>query len=779
LEKIDEDKFFADYGIDSILSVMLVKKLEMQLGRKIEPVVLINHPTLRALSDHLTGLPVLAGFQTTGSESVVLGTESLQSASASAQNKTTPFRMGPSYVRRIKASLERNGDLDAKIQILEQTLDRSSSSFWSLSLLAYFQSRGLLANTQTMSKDQLRSAMGISSGYEYLFEALLRVLSKNELITVDTDQISLTDKGRSSETQRCLESLPARRELLARTTPEMEPLADLFECCLNSLSEILSGRLDPSKLLCADENRALLKSVYQGENRLSAIINAVVSKGLEGFGERLRNGKHKKVRVLELGPGTLSGTSSLFDSLREYTSGIDHYFTGVSEVLAEMKVALGAQESPFVSFHAIDLKDVERVARRQKFDIVWLQLPLQASDHLEQCVQLAGQVVRKDGVVLLSDLSEADPLTFTLGLMDPSWTFGLSLATQDRSPREALDNALHLFKEAGMAPSEVLGRWLISGRSRAQKSPVFVLNLPKKLVRLPRIPLSEGLTKQTLLTSGQRTVEYVTCGHGEPVIFLTAMAFVSSIWRNQIDAFGERYQLILPHLPGHGGSTFNGESFTFEDLADDLVEILDQRGIASAHLVGWCMAGNIGQLLAARYPDRLRSLTLICTTPTDAGARGLDADDLAVYSDNPLMSYELEFQNIYRESFYDNPVIEDYLALIRQSHTRIESEAVLYYISNLFSFDALGVLKDIHVPTLVMAGKWDIAFPPDQVKLLQHGIQGAKYYEFTQSGHMPFLNESETFNKVFEGFIKGVVMATDLDHTEKKARPQSLEAPCF
>ena len=779
LEKIDEDKLFADYGIDSILSVMLVKKLEEQLGRKIEPVALINHPTLRALSDYLAGLSVSAGTQTAELGSVAPGIESLQSADAQVQSEAARFRMGPSYVRRIKASLERNGDLDAKIQILEQTLDRSSSSFWSLSILAYFQSIGLLINTQAMTRDQLRGAMGVSPSYEYLFEALLRVLSKNELITVDTDRVNLTDKGRSSETQRCLESLPARRELLARTTPEMESLADLFECCLSSLNEILSRRLDPAALLCSDENRTLLNNVYQGENRLSAIVNAVVSKGLEGFGERLRSGGSRKVRVLELGPSTLSGTSSLFDSLRECSNGIDHYFTGVSGVLAEMKVALGAQESPFVNFHAIDLEDVERVASRRKFDIVWLQLPLQASDHLEQCVQLAGQVVRKNGIVLLSDLAEADPLAFTLGLMDPSWTFGVSLATEDRSPREAVDNTLRILKEAGMAPSEVLGRWLISGSSQSQNSPIFALNLPDKIAQLPRMPMSEGLIKHTLLTSGQRTVEYSTCGQGEPVIFLTAMAFVSSIWRNQIEAFGERYQLILPHLPGHGGSTFNGESFTFEDLADDLVDILDQLGIESAHLVGWCMAGNIGQLLAARYPNRLRSLTLICTTPTDAGARGLDGDDLAVYSDNPLMSYELEFQNIYRESFYDNPVIEDYLALIRHSHTRIESEAVLYYVSNLFSFDALGVLKDIHVPTLVMSGKWDIAFPPDQVKLLQDGIQGAKYFEFTQSGHMPFLNESETFNKVFEEFIKSVVMTAHSDHSEEKAGHRSLGSPCF
>jgi 3-oxoadipate enol-lactonase len=560
--------------------------------------------------------------------------------------------------------------------------------------------------------------------------------------------------------------LTARRGMLARTTPELESYAQLFERCLHSMEDILSGRMDPASLLCSATNKPVFEAIYRGENRLSAVVNAVVSKGLDVLGENVRKEQRKNIRVLELGPGTLSDTRSIFDTLLEYSCEIDYYFSGQAGLFSELKLSSEANDSPFINFHAIALEDVEGVADDQKFDIVRLRLPLLASDHLERCVRLAAKVMRKEGVLLLSDLAEADLLTFTLGMMDPGWIFGVSSASVVRSPQEAVENATRILTQAGLVPSEVMGRWLISCGLTDQDSTAFALNLATKVDQQPPIHRLVIPTKHTLLTRGQRLVEYAMCGHGEPVILLTAMAFESSIWQQQIDAFADRYQLILPHLPGHGGSIFNGKSFTFEDLADDLIDIMDQLDIESAHLVGWCMAGNIGQLLAVRNPRRLRSLTLVCTTPTDARTRGLGGDDLAVYSESPLFAYEIEFQNIYGELYYDNRMVEGYLAHISQSHAVVDSEAVLYYVSNLFDFDALGILNDIRMPTLVISGKWDIAFPPDQVKLLHNGIPNSKYYEFSQSGHMPFLNEAEAFNRVFEEFIMNTVQIEDAEKRE-------------
>ncbi|HJQ96659.1 MAG TPA: alpha/beta hydrolase, partial [Candidatus Polarisedimenticolaceae bacterium] len=55
--------------------------------------------------------------------------------------------------------------------------------------------------------------------------------------------------------------------------------------------------------------------------------------------------------------------------------------------------------------------------------------------------------------------------------------------------------------------------------------------------------------------------------------------------------------------------------YDLEDLAEDAVGVLEALGIASAHVVGASSGGMIGQLVAIRYPKRVRSLSLLISTP--------------------------------------------------------------------------------------------------------------------------------------------------------------------
>ena len=66
-----------------------------------------------------------------------------------------------------------------------------------------------------------------------------------------------------------------------------------------------------------------------------------------------------------------------------------------------------------------------------------------------------------------------------------------------------------------------------------------------------------------------------------------------------------------------GGDT-SSASYTLDDMADDAVGLLDALGLSSAHVVGASLGGMIAQTIAARHPDRVRSLTSIMSTPSPA-----------------------------------------------------------------------------------------------------------------------------------------------------------------
>ena len=62
------------------------------------------------------------------------------------------------------------------------------------------------------------------------------------------------------------------------------------------------------------------------------------------------------------------------------------------------------------------------------------------------------------------------------------------------------------------------------------------------------------------------------------------------------------------------GGDHRSLAYTLEDMADDAVAVLDAAGVASAHVAGISLGGMIAQLLATRYPDRVRSLASIMST---------------------------------------------------------------------------------------------------------------------------------------------------------------------
>lgn len=88
----------------------------------------------------------------------------------------------------------------------------------------------------------------------------------------------------------------------------------------------------------------------------------------------------------------------------------------------------------------------------------------------------------------------------------------------------------------------------------------------------------------------------------------------SRFWYRWIPYLSRFYKVVRPDARGLGLSSADFDlrsGFTFETLTDDLVAIIDNLGVESVHFCGESMGGILGVALAALYPDRVRTLTLI------------------------------------------------------------------------------------------------------------------------------------------------------------------------
>lgn len=100
----------------------------------------------------------------------------------------------------------------------------------------------------------------------------------------------------------------------------------------------------------------------------------------------------------------------------------------------------------------------------------------------------------------------------------------------------------------------------------------------------------------------------------ETIFFLHGLTADHSMFDDQIEAFGEEYNLLTWDAPAHGASR-PFETFDFGDTSDYIKQILDKHSVGQVVLVGQSLGGFLAQSFIKRYPDRVRSFVSIDSTP--------------------------------------------------------------------------------------------------------------------------------------------------------------------
>lgn len=105
-------------------------------------------------------------------------------------------------------------------------------------------------------------------------------------------------------------------------------------------------------------------------------------------------------------------------------------------------------------------------------------------------------------------------------------------------------------------------------------------------------------------------VFYEEAGAGVPVILVAGLAADHRHWFRAAPMLAQYCRVIMPDNRGCGQTVYEGP-ITIDDMADDIIAIMDSLGIEKAHLLGWSMGSHIALNAAARYPGRVSTLCLV------------------------------------------------------------------------------------------------------------------------------------------------------------------------
>lgn len=179
--------------------------------------------------------------------------------------------------------------------------------------------------------------------------------------------------------------------------------------------------------------------------------------------------------------------------------------------------------------------------------------------------------------------------------------------------------------------------------------------------------------------------------------------------------------------------------YKLDDMAADVIGLMDSLGIQQANLVGASMGGMISQIAAAQYPDRVKTLTSIMST---SGAAHLPEGTIEVQFRSEDLSREQVINNSIAfwkqlDAGRSNYTQEQWFARTARGYDR------MYYPPGfarqiwaiLDSGDRVELLKTIKQPTLVIHGSADALLPPAGGQHTAELVQGSRYVEIEGMGH--------------------------------------------
>jgi 3-oxoadipate enol-lactonase len=244
--------------------------------------------------------------------------------------------------------------------------------------------------------------------------------------------------------------------------------------------------------------------------------------------------------------------------------------------------------------------------------------------------------------------------------------------------------------------------------------------------------------------------------NGPPVLLVHAFPTSHSLWEHQIEALGQRYRLIRPDLRGFGASPVPQPPYTMDEMAGDLVRLLDRLELPSVHYVGISMGGMIGQVLTLAHPERVRSLAL-CMSTSAVPADTPEGDDPAYSICARLMRGAAERAKTQGMEPIVAMCLDRWFTPDFQSSEPAQRVGRIVAantptgycggVDALCGFDVTARLGEIQQPTLVMPGALDQGTPVRCSEVIAAALPDARLEVIDDARHIAIVEQPEACNR--------------------------------
>src|SRR5690242_4990549 len=248
------------------------------------------------------------------------------------------------------------------------------------------------------------------------------------------------------------------------------------------------------------------------------------------------------------------------------------------------------------------------------------------------------------------------------------------------------------------------------------------------------------------------TINYDVQGEGEPLLLIPYTSADHACYAFQLPAYTEYFSCVAVDLPGSGESDKPPGPYSTEGYAEQVAAFLGAIGIEQAHVAGMSLGAAVAMHLAARHPDRVRSVSLHSGwDATDAFLKTVLEQWRTLASSLPTVA-DVVIQGIFPwcftpDMYVERPEFVDTLADFVRSRPAQPVDGFVAQIDAVIAHDASAALGEIGAPTLITFGARDLVCSTRFAEPLHSRIEGSELVVFDHLSHAGMHEDPEAFNR--------------------------------
>jgi len=242
------------------------------------------------------------------------------------------------------------------------------------------------------------------------------------------------------------------------------------------------------------------------------------------------------------------------------------------------------------------------------------------------------------------------------------------------------------------------------------------------------------------------------------VTFVHGAGGSSSIWFKQIREFQKHFNVLLLDLRGHGDSniplkkTFK-QKYTFQSIANDVLEVLNHLQIKSSHFVGISLGTIVIRQLAEMHPKRVQSMIM------GGAILKMNFRSQLLMRLGNIFKYILPYLVLYR--FFAFVIMpnknhkQSRLLFINEAKKLYQKEFIRWF---KLTAEINPILKwfrqqELSIPTFYVMGEEDYMFLPSVRKVVERHFKSSQLLVIEKCGHVVNVENSTIFNQQVIAFI--------------------------